>query len=188
MGNSLSFLGFLRALQSLIHSFRALQVRKRSSDNSFICLFLRLIAPSDRSVGFTPGCTRDKQRSIVREALKQHVSVTDRCGDRGARTLIKSLEPCSAHRRASWGALGCLPHRLRNVPEMFHALRRHPPVFADFLRAKWLRVLATTERTQVNQRIRHQLHPIVSLLNTFKAEQQPLELVLPGKGPLDPQA
>ena len=53
---------------------------------------------------------------------------------------------------------------------------------------KWLRVLATTERTQVNQRIRHQLHPVVSLLNTFKAEQQPLELVLPGKGPLDPQA
>src|SRR5712691_5681732 len=51
------------------------------------------------------------------------------------RTLIKSLEPCSAHRRASWGALGCLPHRLRNAPEMFHALRRHPPVFADFLRA-----------------------------------------------------
>ena len=56
------------------------------------------------------------------------------------------------------------------------------------IRYKWLRVLATTERTQVNQRIRHQLHPVVSLLNTFKAEQQPLELVLPGKGPLDPQA
>jgi two-component system response regulator PilR (NtrC family) len=51
------------------------------------------------------------------------------------RTLIKSLEPCSVHRRASWEAPGCLPHRRRNAPEMFHALRRHPPVFADFLRA-----------------------------------------------------
>ena len=51
------------------------------------------------------------------------------------RTLIKSLEPCAAHRRASWGILGCLLHRLRNAPEMFHALRRHPPVCADFLRA-----------------------------------------------------
>ena len=51
------------------------------------------------------------------------------------RTLIKSLEPCSAHRRAFWGALGGLPYRLRTAPEMFHALRRHPPVFTDFLRA-----------------------------------------------------
>jgi hypothetical protein len=49
----------------------------------------------------------------------------------------------------------------------------------------WLRVLETAEGSQVDHRIRHQLHPIVSLLDTFKTEQQPLELVLPRKGPLD---
>src|SRR2546423_11810624 len=49
----------------------------------------------------------------------------------------------------------------------------------------WLRVLDTAERSQVDQRIRHQLHPIVPLLDAFKAEQQPLEFVLPRKGPLD---
>jgi hypothetical protein len=42
----------------------------------------------------------------------------------------------------------------------------------------WLQVLGTAERSQVDQGIRHHLHPIVSLLNAFKAEQQPLELVL----------
>jgi hypothetical protein len=31
-----------------------------------------------------------------------------------------------------------------------------------------------------------QLHAIVSLLDAFKAEQQPLELVFLGKGPFDP--
>ena len=34
----------------------------------------------------------------------------------------------------------------------------------------WLQVLYTAERSQVDQRIRHQLHPIVSLLDAFKAE------------------
>src|SRR5262249_40466345 len=41
----------------------------------------------------------------------------------------------------------------------------------------WLRVLDTAERPQIDQGIGHHLHPIVSLLDTFKAEQQPLELV-----------
>src|SRR5437899_2711101 len=49
----------------------------------------------------------------------------------------------------------------------------------------WLRVSDTTERSQVDQRIGHQLHAIVPLLDTFKSEQQPLEFVLPRKGPLD---
>ena len=49
----------------------------------------------------------------------------------------------------------------------------------------WLRVLDTTERSQVDQRIRHQLHAIVPLLDAFKSEQQPLELIFPGKGPFD---
>ena len=49
----------------------------------------------------------------------------------------------------------------------------------------WLRVLDTAERPQIDQGICHQLHPIVSLLDAFKSEQQPLELVFPRKGPFD---
>src|SRR5438445_13889651 len=49
----------------------------------------------------------------------------------------------------------------------------------------WLRVLGTAERSQVDQRIRQQLHPIVPLLDAFKTQQQPLEFILPRKGPLD---
>src|SRR5262249_28085549 len=45
--------------------------------------------------------------------------------------------------------------------------------------------LQPTERSQVDQRIGHQLHAIVPLLDTFKSEQQPLEFIFPGKGPLD---
>ena len=37
-------------------------------------------------------------------------------------------------------------------------------------RLNWLRVLGTAERSQVDQRIRQQLHAIVSLLDAFKAE------------------
>src|SRR5215467_8769642 len=49
----------------------------------------------------------------------------------------------------------------------------------------WLRVLGTAECSQVDQRIRHQLHAIVPLLDALKSEQQPLELVFPRKRPLD---
>jgi hypothetical protein len=52
----------------------------------------------------------------------------------------------------------------------------------------WLQVLGTAERSQVDQGLRHHLHAIVPLLDAFKAEQPPLELVLPRKGPLDPRA
>jgi hypothetical protein len=50
------------------------------------------------------------------------------------------------------------------------------------------RVLDTAESSQVDQRVRHQLHAIVPLLDTFKAEQQSLELVFPCKRPLDTHA
>ena len=56
---------------------------------------------------------------------------------------------------------------------------------ATLLPTNWLRVLDTAERSQVDQRVRHQLHAIVPLLDTFKTEQQPLELVFPRKGPFD---
>jgi hypothetical protein len=34
----------------------------------------------------------------------------------------------------------------------------------------WLRVLDTTERSQINQRICHQFHAIVPLLDAFKTQ------------------
>jgi hypothetical protein len=49
-------------------------------------------------------------------------------------------------------------------------------------RPSWLRVSDPAERSQVDHRVPQQLHPIVPLLNTFKAEQQPLALVLPRNG------
>jgi hypothetical protein len=60
--------------------------------------------------------------------------------------------------------------------------------WCDDFSDNWLRVLDTAERSQVDQRIRQQLHAIVPLLDTFKTEQQPLEFVLPRKGALDAQA
>lgn len=52
----------------------------------------------------------------------------------------------------------------------------------------WLQVLGTAEGAQIDHRVPQQLHAIVALLDTFKAEQQPLEFVLPRKGPFDTQA
>jgi hypothetical protein len=44
----------------------------------------------------------------------------------------------------------------------------------DHVSINWLRVLGTAKRPQVDQGIRQQLHPVVPLLDTFKAEQQAL--------------
>src|SRR2546427_8966903 len=49
----------------------------------------------------------------------------------------------------------------------------------------WLQVLGTAERSQVDQRVRQQLHAIVPLLDAFKAEQESLALGFPRKGPFD---
>src|SRR6266852_8505059 len=43
----------------------------------------------------------------------------------------------------------------------------------------------TAERSQIQQRVSHQLHAIVPLLDAFKSEQESLELVFPRKGPFD---
>jgi hypothetical protein len=51
-----------------------------------------------------------------------------------------------------------------------------------------MEVLGTAELAQVDQRVCQQLHAIMPLLDTFKAEQQPLELIFPRKGALDAQA
>jgi hypothetical protein len=58
--------------------------------------------------------------------------------------------------------------RKRRFNAAIHALRlRVERTFA----CKWLRVSDTAERSQVDQRVGHQLHPVVPLLDTFKAEQ-----------------
>src|SRR2546422_11047075 len=50
----------------------------------------------------------------------------------------------------------------------------------------WLRVLDTAESSQVDQRVGHQLHAIMPLLDVFKTEEESFEFVLPRKGALDP--
>ena len=45
---------------------------------------------------------------------------------------------------------------------------------AEIQNLNWLQVSGTAERSQVDQRVRHQLHAIVPLLDAFKTEQQPL--------------
>ena len=52
----------------------------------------------------------------------------------------------------------------------------------------WLQVLSTAERSQIDQRVRQQLHTIVPLLDTFESEQQLFAFVLPREGALDVQA
>jgi OmpA family len=49
----------------------------------------------------------------------------------------------------------------------------------------WLRVLGTAKPPQIDQGVRHQFHAKMSLLNTLKPQKQPLEFVLPRKGPVD---
>ena len=49
----------------------------------------------------------------------------------------------------------------------------------------WLRVSGTAERSQIDQGVRHQLHAIVPLLDALEPQQEPLELIFPGKGPFD---
>ena len=53
------------------------------------------------------------------------------------------------------------------------------------IRQNWLRVLGTAELPHIDQGVRHQFHAKMSLLHVFKTKQQPLEFVLPRKGPID---
>ena len=52
------------------------------------------------------------------------------------------------------------------------------------LGTNWLQVLGATELAQIDQRVCQQLHAIVPLLDTFKAEQESFELIFPRKGAL----
>src|SRR5215510_10026865 len=83
----------------------------------------------------------------------------------------------------------CLPTHRRGLALPTRRARRLPlsscAPNARIL-SNWLQVLGTAERSQVAQRLGHHLHAIVPVLETFKAEPQPLERIFPGKGPLAP--
>jgi hypothetical protein len=49
----------------------------------------------------------------------------------------------------------------------------------------WLRVLGTAELPHIDQGVRQQFHAKVSWLHVFKTKKQPIELILPRKGPID---
>ena len=49
----------------------------------------------------------------------------------------------------------------------------------------WLRVLGTAELPHIDQGVGHQFHAKMSLLNRFKPQKEPLELIFPCKGPID---
>src|SRR5215470_19381286 len=63
--------------------------------------------------------------------------------------------------------------------------RRRTPFPSAFILHNWLRVLGTAELAQIDQRVCQQLHAIMPLLDTFKAEQQSFELIFPREGALD---
>jgi Tn3 transposase DDE domain len=54
-----------------------------------------------------------------------------------------------------------------------------------YMQANWLWVLGTAELPHIDQGIRQQFHAKVSLLHVFKPQKQPLELILPRKGPIN---
>jgi hypothetical protein len=84
------------------------------------------------------------------------------------------------------GAFEVQPHRFGHLFQGVRALReqdhvglvdrRHGDGRYD-IALNWLRVLGTAERSQVDQRVHHQLHPVVALLDACKAEQQALAFV-----------
>jgi hypothetical protein len=49
----------------------------------------------------------------------------------------------------------------------------------------WLRVLGTAELPHIDQGVRHQFHAKMLLLHMFKTQEEPLELIFSGKGPID---
>jgi len=77
----------------------------------------------------------------------------------------------------------------KNVHGRIVVLTRSKPeqlgLFQTFLPDNWLRVLDTAELAQIDQCVCQQLHPIMPLLDPFKAEQQSFKLIFPRKGALD---
>src|SRR5882724_9606933 len=57
--------------------------------------------------------------------------------------------------------------------------------FVEGQRYKWLQVLGCAEPPHIDERIGHQLHPVVPTLKVLETQQQPLEFVLPRECPLN---
>jgi len=57
--------------------------------------------------------------------------------------------------------------------------------FALWLKLNWLRVLGTAELPHIDQGVRQQFHANMSLLKVFKPQEEPLEFILPRKGPIN---
>ena len=63
---------------------------------------------------------------------------------------------------------------LKTIERRIYVIRDHKVMMDRDLAelyGKWLRVLDTAERSQVDQHVRQQFHAVVSLLDAFKAEQ-----------------
>jgi hypothetical protein len=70
------------------------------------------------------------------------------------------------------------------VPLVCQAVIDHVCVLTAIAR-NWLRVLGTAELPHLHQGVRQAFHANVSLLHVFKTKKQPIELILPPKGPID---
>ena len=77
------------------------------------------------------------------------------------------------------------------TPGQYQAALQHPLAQVGFaqdklaLQMNWLRVLGTAELPHMDQSVCHQLHAKMSLLQVFKPQEQPLEFILPRKGPIN---
>jgi len=69
--------------------------------------------------------------------------------------------------------VACMEEVLETYAEAYDP--KHPVLCMDEqpvqLLKKWLRVLGTTETPHIDQGVRHQLHPIMALLDVLEPEQ-----------------
>jgi hypothetical protein len=85
--------------------------------------------------------------------------------------------------RLAQRAPACDRHVAR-VPLVRQAVIDHVCVLTAITR-NWLRVLGTAELPHLDQGVRQSFHAKVSLLHVFKTKKQPIERILPRKGPID---
>src|SRR5262245_40054212 len=126
------------------------------------------------------GCQRPVTGRILVVALVCPDSATrDRAGEssRGFHVLPNPQISCTL---SYYSAGGMNRTRWRRVQNQQIGIRADPN---RSLPSNWLQVLGGAETPHIDQGVRQPLHPIVPLLNVFKTEEQPLELVLPPKRP-----
>src|SRR5215813_3339654 len=121
-------------------------------------------------------CTRRSSNTVVRRT-KRTSSVMWACCNLACKALtvaalaciliLTGVSSCAVVTEMSMETYTCL---------LMDANPKFPIHFLNIY--NWLRVSDTTEGSQVDQRIGHQLHAIVPVLETFKSEQQPLAFVL----------